>query len=122
MIEAHDFDRVLKFWKPEEGREYAMVVFNDWKIAPGNFGDELKMKVLSADNDQFQNAKDFNTKSSSFINQIRPIILNAQSKGYNFIAVALRYSNKKYQLFDRTDEVVQPVRKAFPGVNLGPSA
>lgn len=118
MIEAHEFDRVLKFWKPEEGREYNMVVFTDWKIAPGSFGEELKMKVASADQEQFATGKDFNTKSSSFINQIRPIILNAQQKNYNFVAVALVYANKKYKLFDRTEEVMQPVRKAFPGVKL----
>lgn len=122
MIEATEFDRVLKFWKPEEGREYGLVVFQDWKINAGNFGDELKMKVVSADNEQYATPKDFTTKSSSFVLQIRPIILNAQNKGYPFIAVALRYANKKYQVFDRTDEVAAPVRKAFPVVNLGPSA
>jgi hypothetical protein len=121
MIEAHEFDRVLKFWKPLEGKEYACVVFSDWRIAQGTFGDELKMKVMSTDDEHFVTPKDFNTKSSSFITQVRPMILSAQEAGSDIIALSLRYSNKKYQLFDRTAEIMQPVRKAYPGVKLGPA-
>lgn len=120
-IEAHEFEQLLKFWKPEEGREYQLVVFRDWKIKQGNFGQELNMKIVSADEEQYHE-KDFSTKSSSFIVQIKPIILNAQQRGFEFVAVSLRYSNKKYTIFDRTDELYKPVRQGFGGVKLGPSA
>jgi hypothetical protein len=122
VIDASDFDKVLKYWKPEEGKEYHLVVFTDWKIKPGNFGDELQLSVINVDGEVFGRDKLFNTKSSSFVTQIKPIILNAQSQNVSVIAVALVLANRKFKIFDRTEEVMQPVRNAFAGVHLGPSA
>jgi hypothetical protein len=111
VIEAHEFDQLLPYWKPEEGKLYDLVVFSDWEIKQGNFGPELSMKVRSADKELFKDKK-LNTKNATFLKQIWPMIDASQCKGYEIIAVSLSYKNKKYELQDRTDEIMANVIRA----------
>lgn len=123
MITELDVERVLPYWKPEQDKEYQTIVFTDWDLKKNNFGDEvLVLSTLQVNNIVFQKPKEFNSKSYSFITQIWPIIDRAQRENRAEIYVCLKFTGKKYILFDIIDHVKKQAepkqRPAFFGVKV----
>ena len=117
LLTQENIDRLIPYWKPEEGVEYNNVCMGDWRIKTNkNFNkEELCLSVHIVDGLNFNPPKDFSTSSAALIKQLWPIIDRAQKEGRAEIYVSMKLAGKKYAVFD----LAPKLRQQFSGVKLG---
>lgn len=105
QLKSTDFDVFNvngQFWKPEPDKWYSVVLSN-WNIVKVKFAENepekprLSFDVLNIDGVEYTNPpKKWGTGSRDFIQQIRPILLNAQDRGLQAVLVKLMRTGKTY--------------------------
>jgi hypothetical protein len=104
MINDEEFKKLTqsKFWKPEIGNEYRVVLTN-WRYDDRSFKDGEEKRptfvadVISANDETFLPHKEFSTSSMMLRTALAKIALEAQEGGKKTIEVGIvRYDKKNY--------------------------